>query len=176
MEGGTHFFTVVTHHRRRLFHDVAARRMLRNAVRRIRAEEPWKIPAMIVLPDHMHMIWTLPEGDSDYSRRIGRVKKAFTEAFLDSGGRPGSLTLGEQRKRYRGVWQPRFWEHTIRDARHFKMHLDYIHANPVKHGLVSWPREWAWSSFHRWRRLGEYEADWCGRVELPGSVEYYEPS
>ncbi len=72
-----------------------------------------------------------------------------------------------------GVWQPRFWEHMIRDARDFKMHLDYIHGNPVKHGLVNRPADWVYSSFDRYVNLGEYEEDWCGRVDLPESVEYH---
>ena len=127
----------------------------------------------------MHMLWRLPQGDSDYSWRMGRLKATFTKAFrLAHGGQAGrggvspAVTAADQRKRYSGIWQPRFWEHTIRDGRDFKMHLDYIHSNPVRHGLVAWPKEWPWSSFRRYVRLGEYDEDWCGRVDLPGQVEY----
>ena len=128
---------------------------------------------MVLLPDHVHMLWRLPENDMDYSRRLGKIKKAFTKAFLQAGGAAASVTHGESVKRYRGIWQPRFWEHTIRDARDHKMHLDYIHANPVKHGVVTRVQDWAWSSFHRYVKLGEYELDWAGHVELPSAVEYF---
>ena len=82
------------------------------------------------------------------------------------------MSASQCRQSCRGVWQKRFWEHRIRDARDFRMHLDYIHANPVKHALVSLPREWPGSSFHRYVKLGWHDLDWCGRAELPGSTEY----
>lgn len=83
------------------------------------------------------------------------------------------VTDSQRRLRRRGIWQVRFWEHIIRDARDFKMHLDYIHLNPVKHGLASRPADWPWSSFHRYVKAGEYEADWLGRADLPENVEYF---
>ena len=174
IEGGTYFFTLVTHRRRRLFHSDWTRRVLRGAIRRTRRELPWDMLAVVLLPDHLHMLWRLPEGEADYSTRIKKMKRTFTVGFLAAGGQPGAVSPGEQRKGYRGIWQPRFWEHTVRDARDFKLHLDYIHANPVKHSLVDLPRDWPFSSFHRYVKLGEYEEDWCGRVELPDEVEYYE--
>ena len=113
----------------------------------------------------------MPEGDLDYSSRVSGFKKRFTRAYLAAGGTEGVPPGGQRRHRLRGVWQRRFWEHTIRDARDFRMHLDYIHANPVKHGLVEWPRDWPWSTFHRYVRQGWYDVDWRGRIDLPGSVE-----
>ena len=175
VEGATYFFTIVTYRRRPLFSSAQARRLLRDVLRDVRAARYWETIAMVLLPDHMHMLWSLPPHDLDYSRRIGRFKAAFTRSFLAAGGRAAGVTAGEDRKRYAGVWQTRFWEHAIRNSRDLKMHLDYIHLNPVKHGWTRLPREWQWSSFHRYCRLGEYEKDWCGRAELPGQVEYYDP-
>lgn len=80
-------------------------------------------------------------------------------------------TQAKQRQRYRGVWQPRFFEHTIRNYADFKMHLDYIHSNPVKHGLAASPQAWPWSSFHRYVREGEYDMDWCGHITLPSGTD-----
>ncbi len=128
--------------------------------------------AVVLLPNHLHMIWEMPEGDTDYSRRIAILKKRFTRVYLQQSGSEAVVSHGQQRHRRRGVWQPRFWEHTIRDAKDFRLHLDYIHGNPVKHGLVLRPVDWPWSSFHRYVSEGLYEPDWCGRVDLPGQVEY----
>jgi len=175
VEGGTYFFTVVTYRRQSLFHLPLARRLLSQAIRAVRKDTPWRIHAIVLLPDHFHTIWELPEDDSDYSSRLGRIKKDFTKDLLKTGYTPARTTEGERRKGYRGVWQPRFWEHTIRDARDFRMHLDYIHMNPVKHKLVATPSDWPWSSFRRYVRLEQYERDWCGRIDLPGQVEYVWP-
>jgi len=164
---------VVTYGREPIFADSAARALLHDALAQVGRDRPWRIDAMVLLPDHWHALWRMPEGDTDYSTRLGRVKKVFTDGWLARGGREAEVTAGQARARRRGVWQKRFMEHTIRDARDFKMHLDYIHVNPVKHGLARLPRDWPWSSFHRWVDLGEYEPDWCGRAELPGNVEYY---
>ena len=136
-------------------------------------ERPWKTEAIVLLPDHMHVLWRLHVGDTDYSTRVAMLKRRFTYAWLRSGGRDRQVTAAQRRLRRRGVWQPRFWEHTIRDAADFKMHLDYVHLNPVKHGLVRLPREWPWSSFHRYVTMGEYEPDWLGRIDLSSNVEYY---
>jgi len=131
--------------------------------------------AIVLLPDHLHMLWRMPEGDADYSTRIAATKKRFTRSYLAAGGAEAPVRPGQRRHRLRGVWQPRFWEHTIRDARDYHRHLDYIHLNPVKHGLVASPREWPHSSFHRYVEMGWYEPDWCGRTDLPGNIEYVWP-
>lgn len=167
------FLTVVTASRRHIFANDRARELLRTAIQQTAAEHPWDMTAIVLLPDHLHMIWTLGQNDLDYSVRVAAFKKRFTRAWLASGGAEASVGIGQRRHRLRGVWQRRFWEHIVRDARDFKMHLDYIHTNPVKHGLAARPRDWAWSSFHRHVATGEYQEDWCGRVDLPDSVEYY---
>ena len=171
-EGRYFFFTLVCAGRRPLFSQDAPRRLLSQAIRKTRIERPWETTAIVLLPDHLHMLWWLSGDDRDYSTRIASIKRRFTRAYLLAGGQEAAVPVGQRRKRCRGVWQRRFWEHTIRDARDFAMHLDYIHLNPVKHGLARLPRDWPYSSFHRYVAKGWYEADWVGRAELPGAAEY----
>ena len=121
----------------------------RQALIEARRRRPFEQLGMVLLPDHFHVLWRLPPGDSDYSARMKAVKESFTRAFLAAGGWEGRGSLSRRRQGYRGVWHKRFWEHAIRDHEDFRRHLDYIHASPVKHGLVEYPRDWPWSSFHR---------------------------
>lgn len=165
--GGTFFFTVVTHERRRFLTDPPCRRFLREANSKL----PFDVKAIVLLPDHLHMLMVLPAGEDDYSARMAKIKRNFTEAYLDSGGSEGRGSAGRDRQRYRGVWEKRYYEHWIRDYQDFKLHLDYIHVNPVKHGLVSWPREWEWSTFQQYVKSGEYDTDWRGHVDLPGGTD-----
>ena len=171
-DGCMFFFTLVTHGRRRLFDKAWTRRLLSQAIEATRQARPWITEAMVLLPDHIHMLWRLPEHESDYSVRIAAIKKRFTRAYLAGGGAEGELSASQRRQRCRGVWQKRFWEHRIRDARDYRMHVDYIRVNPVKHGLCERPGDWPFSTFERFVASGCYEPDWCGRVDLPGSVEY----
>ena len=166
------FFTLVTHRRMRIFDKGRWRDMLSAAIRETRKEHPWEMTAIVLLPDHLHMLWGLPPDDTDYSRRISLLKRRFTRAYLAAGGREAPVTQGQKHKRYRGVWQRKFWEHTIRNAKDLRMHVDYIHLNPVRHRLVTAPRDYPWSSFHRYVREGQYEGDWCGRIDLPENVDY----
>ena len=115
----------------------------------------------------IHTIWTLQPDDADYSRRWGWIKKEFTKGWLRLGGAEQAVTVEQRRERRRGIWQPRFWEHTIRDADDFERHFDYIHYNPVKHGLVRCPHEWPWSSFHRWVHAGVYPDKWACSCHHP---------
>jgi len=134
---------------------------LREAVRRVKARHPFDIDAMVVLPDHLHLLMTLPVGDADFSTRIGAIKSTFsrqlpkTERIRDS----------RIRKRERGIWQRRFWEHMIRDDRDYAAHVDYIHINPVKHGYVARASEWPHSSIHRYIANGVVDAEWASSVE-----------
>ncbi len=171
-DGSLYFFTLVTQDRREIFRHEMARRLLREAMESTRAERLWTTVAIVLLPDHLHLIWRMSGDDLDYSTRIGAIKKRFTRAYLAAGGSEGSVSDGGRKHRRRGVWQQRFWEHTNRDARDFHLHVDYIHTNPVKHGLVNYPRDWAWSSFHRYVEMDWYEPDWVGAADLPGNVEY----
>ena len=165
--GGCFFFTQVTDRRAPLFHDAAARTLLGSVFRRCRARWPFAVTAIVLLPDHLHAIWTLPPGDGDFSTRWAWLKKEFTKAWLAVGGAEQAISPGRRRERLRGVWQPRFWEHTIRDEDDFEQHFDYVHYNPVKHGLVRSPGEWPWSSFHRWVRLGVYPPNWASGGDQP---------
>ena len=174
LEGGTYFFVVVTHERRPILSTSWARRLLREAIAATRRERPFAMEAIVLLPDHLHMIWRLPEGDSNFSARMALIKKRFTVAYLAAGGGQGASTSSRQKHRVRGVWEKRFYEHVLRTAEDYRMHFDYVHLNPVRHGLVSMPREWPFSSFHRYVRSGEYEKDWCGSQRLPGTI-YLEP-
>ena len=155
--GGTFFFTVNLLDRRSdlLVMQIDA---LREAVRQTRARAPFRIDAWVILPDHMHCLWTLPDGDADFPGRWRAIKTAFSK----------SLPTGERRSRVmasrgeRGIWQRRYWEHTIRDDRDLAVHLDYIHFNPVKHGLAEHPADWPHSSFRRSVARGLYPAGWTG--------------
>ncbi len=170
--GGTFFFTVVTETRAPIFAYDDARALMREAMAKTGRRLPFVVEAVVVLPDHLHTIWSLPAGDSDFSTRWSFLKRTFTKAWLSRGGREQITTESRRRNRRRGVWQRRFWEHTIRDEDDFRHHCDYIHYNPVKHGLATCPHGWVYSSFERFVRRGFYESDWqcaCGgrRVETP---------
>jgi putative transposase len=171
--GGTYFFTVVTERRAPVFADDGARRLLGSVIRRCLARYPLEVVAIVLLPDHRHTIWTLPPGDSAYSERWRWIKREFTREWLANGGPEQTRRSTRLRERRRGIWQRRFWEHTIRDQDDLEVHFDYIHYNPVRHGLVARPRYWPWSSFHRWVRAGHYDVGWgagAGKIILPGDA------
>lgn len=136
---------------------------LRRAYGAMMMEAPVQSEAMVVLPDHIHAIWTLPQGDHDYSDRWRRIKARFTRAI----GQPAPRSASKQIKREAGIWQRRFWEHTIRGEEDFRQHLAYCWANPVKHGLVEVAADWPYSSIHRDIRLGLAAPDWRG-AEMDG--------
>ena len=158
--GATYFFTVVTHERKPFLTTPLARRCLRESMAAVRARRPFELTAIVLLPDHLHALRTLPAGDAAYSVRWKRIKEEFTQRYLQAGGAEGQRSASRQRRKERGIWQRRFWEHTIHDEDDFERHVDYIHYNPVKHGLVSCPRDWPYSSFHRWVKLGVYTNYW----------------
>ena len=143
--------------------------LLREAVGRVKRDHPFHIEAMVVLPDHVHALWTLPVEDADFSQRWRLLKAAF------SRGLPRTEAIGASRaaKGERGIWQRRFWEHCIRDETDFARHVDYIHGNPVKHGYVARAVEWPYSSIHRFIRQEVMSADWgCGEeVDMAGFGE-----
>jgi putative transposase len=163
--GGSFFFTVVTANRAPFLTGERARQLLGEAFRETRESWPFTVEALVLLPDHWHAVWTLPEGDAAYPRRLGYLKKEFTKAWLGAGGPEQAVSRSQRRDGRRGVWQRRYWEHTLKDEDDFARHCDYIHYNPVKHGLVACPHQWEWSTFHRWVRAGYLEQDWaccCG--------------
>jgi putative transposase len=166
-DGASYFFTVVTHRRRRLFNNERARRILRHAFVTVRHRWAFDMFACVLLPDHLHCIRTLPDGDDDFPIRWANIKRLFTKEYLATGGR--ELPVSDDRLKHResGVWQPRYWEHRIRDETDWYRHRDYIHLNPVKHGLVDEPTAWPWSSFHRHVRLGWLDPNWPGASPVP---------
>jgi len=126
-------------------------------MRATRDAHPFIVDAVVVLPDHLHIIMTLPQDDADFSNRWRLIKRRFTDAVLKAG-----VTVAHHRNGEYALWQRRFWEHTIRDDKDFERHVDYIHFNPVKHGLVGRVRDWPYSSFHHYVRRGILPADWAG--------------
>ena len=167
LPGGTFFFTLVTEDRAPILTTPLARSVLREVTLECRRQWPFHMEAVVLMPDHLHTVWRLPEGDSDYSKRWGWLKKEFTKRWLASGETERPVSASRRRNRTHGVWQRRFWEHVIRDERDLGRHLDYIHYNPVKHGLVDRVVDWPWSSFHRFVREGRYPPDWgCGAMSL----------
>ena len=154
--GGTYFFTVTVADRRAttLVDHIDS---LRAAMASTRERLPFTVDAIVVLPEHLHAIMTLPEGDAEYPNRWSLIKRRFTDAVTATGTR-----LPRHRNGEAALWQRRFWEHTIRDDQDFERHVDYIHFNPVKHGLVDRVRDWPHSSFHRYVRRGVLCEDWAG--------------
>jgi putative transposase len=155
--GGTYFFTVNLAHRRSALL-VQHIDDLRASIRAVKARHPFTILAMVVLPEHLHAIWRLPEDDARYPMRWSLIKAGFSRCI-----EADELILPDRMaRRERVVWQRRYWEHRIRDEADLQRHIDYIHYNPVKHGWVSRPTDWAYSSLHRYIAHGLLPADWGG--------------
>ena len=152
--GGCYFFTVSLRNRQStmLVDHVDA---LRAAFRHVRHQRPFVIDAMVVLPDHLHAIWTLPPNDADFAGRWQAIKSRFSRTLVKGG-----VTMTRNAKGEYDLWQRRYWEHTIRDEVDLTRHVDYIHFNPVKHGYVASATEWPFSSFHRYVKAGVLTADW----------------
>ena len=158
--GSTVFLTWITYQRNPLFANLQNITLLRQAVSQTKHEFPFKITAAVILPDHIHFVWTLPATDSNYSKRVGRIKALFTKAFQTQNHPIASLTPSRLKHRERNIWHRRFWEHTIRSEQDLACCLDYVHYNPVKHGLVKCPVHWPYSSFCKWVSDGYYAFDW----------------
>jgi putative transposase len=158
-QGGTFFFTVTLADRasRALVDHIDA---LRDAIRQTQQSQPFTIDATVILPDHLHMVMTLPDGDADYPNRWRLIKRRFTDVVAKL-----SEVVPRHRNGEVALWQRRYWEHTIRDEKDFERHVDYIHYNPMKHGLVARVQDWPHSSFHRYVRDGVLPVDWAG--DLP---------
>ena len=159
--GATFFFTVVTYRRRPILCDEPVRVALREAIQMVRATRPFAIDGWVLLPDHLHCLWTLPPDDSDFSGRWGAIKRQVSLKCGAAYHNPALLTASKQKHRELTIWQRRFWEHEIRNEEDFRRHLDYLHYNPVKHGLRERPLQWRHSSLHRYVAEGRYPADWA---------------
>ncbi len=152
--GGYYFFTVklASPGSRLLVEHVG---VLRAAFKSVKAAHPFVIDAIVVMPNHLHCIWHLPVGDCDYPMRWRQIKSYFSRAL------PPVEAISQSRlhKHERGIWQRRYWEHTLRDEADYVNHINYIHNNPVKHGYVLSPKEWPYSSLHYYERMGVSFAD-----------------
>ncbi len=165
--GGTYFFTVVTYQRQRFLTDHPMGEILWTMINEVSQVHPFTLDGWVFLPDHLHCLWTLPEGDQDFSKRWGLIKAGFSRKVKSCLPRKASLTTSRHRHRETTIWQRRFWEHLIRNDGDFRVHLDYIHYNPVKHGLVQRVRDWPHSSFHQYVQEGVYPPDWGDGLDLP---------
>jgi putative transposase len=137
---------------------------MREAFRYVMDRHSFSVDALVLLPDHLHGIWTLPENDNDFSTRWRLIKSYFSRKCLDQF--KGNRTADRFNEAEQAVWQHRFWEHQIRDDNDYIRHVEYIHYNPVKHGLVKSPQLWPHSTFHRFVKEGSYHADWGSDKEL----------
>jgi putative transposase len=167
--GASYFFTVnLADRSQTLLVDHAD--VLRTVISEVQSRHPFRIDAMVVLPDHLHAIWTLPENDKDFSTRWMLIKSGFSRRLPVGEGRNKSrMGKGE-----RGIWQRRFWEHLIRDENDYERHANYIHYNPVKHGYVARPVDWPHSSIHRFVARGIMSPDWAAENQNETDSEYGE--
>ena len=168
--GDSYIFTVVTHERHPIFRTAETVALFQTGLNLIKERHPFEIDAFVILPDHIHAIWTLPEGDADFSMRWRLVKEAFTKPFE----RQHQVSVPSASRRAKGeqaIWQRRFWEHVDRDDADYAAHVNYIHYNSVRHGLVSAARDWPHSSFFGWVERGIYEPYW-GSDKMPPLPEW----
>jgi len=169
-KGGTYFFTVVTFKRERILTKPENVTLLREAFRHVMGNHHFTIDAFVLLPDHLHCIWSLPDGDCDFSTRWRLIKSYFSRK-CDKGYK--ATPYESRKKKEQAIWQRRFWEHLIRDDDDIIKRMEYIHYYRVKHGFVSAPKDWTYSSFHRYVQEGKYSPEWAAGIEmkLPESVE-----
>ncbi|MBI4773075.1 MAG: transposase [Deltaproteobacteria bacterium] len=160
--GGTHFFSLVTYKRIPLFSNARNIETLVSAFSSVMKKHPFVMEACVILPVHLHCIWTLPKGDADFPMRWRLIKSRFSR-HIEQG--IGQNTPSRLRKKEKPVWQRRYWEHAIRDESDFVRHVEYIHYNPVKHGLVPIPKDWTYSSFHSFVRKGLCDTNWGAGVQ-----------
>ncbi len=158
--GGTFFFTVNLWRRvdNQLLVDHID--LLRESVRDVRKNHPFTIHAWVVLPEHMHCLFSLPDNEADFALRWRLIKGEFSQRLPAVTHEFRSAS--RQKRGERGIWQRRYWEHRIRDQNDFNAHMDYIHINPFKHGLVDRVTDWPYSTFHRLVEKDVYPEDWAG--------------
>ncbi len=167
-KGASYFFTVNLKNRK-ANHLINYIEPLRESFRNIKQQQPFKIEAIVILPDHLHTIWTLPANDANYPARWKAIKSKLTRLLIKEG-----IKLNKNNKGEYDLWQRRYWEHQIRDNLDLQRHIDYIHYNPVKHGYVSEVKDWPHSSFHRYVENEFLDSDWAGvsgEVALSGFGE-----
>ena len=163
--GGTYFFTLVTFNRKPILTSPICREILRNAWINVQLKHPFETVAVCLMPEHIHTIWRLPEGDVNYSMRWNEIKRHFTHEYLRQIDIDDERNESRIKRREQAVWQRRYWEHTFFDEDDLNTHIDYIHYNPVKHGLAERVDDWAWSSYHQYVGMGMYPAGWGENVD-----------
>lgn len=163
-QGATFFFTVITYNRKRILCHKANVALIKEAFQYVIKQHPFRMRAFVLLPDHIHGIWTLPENDNAFSMRWRLIKSYFSRRCKSEYKKFQSTS--RQSKGEQGIWQRRFWEHQIRNEIDFTKHVEYIHFNPVKHRLVKSPIDWPYSSFHRHVKQGTYDSDWGASTEI----------
>lgn len=164
--GATYFFTVVTYRRQAFLCDPDVRAALRDAIAKVRERAPFDIDAWVLLPDHMHTIWSLPPEDANFPLRWQQIKRHVTLRCGERLFRAEWLNASKRRHRESTLWQRRYWEHQIRDEADYRQHMDYLHYNPVKHGVAARVKDWPYSSFHRYVLTGDYNEDWGAAMSL----------
>ena len=172
ISGGTYFITQVTYQRETWLCSEVGRKALREALERVREKHPFSIDAFVLLPEHFHCLWTLPPNDGDFSMRLRLIKTYVTKDYGQELAINREISLSRQKRKESNLWQRRFWEHLIRDEQDFALHCDYIHYNPVRHGLCTNPQDWQFSSIHRFIAQGIYPANWGrdGSPEIPQEI------
>ena len=174
IKGATYFFTLVTYKRQKLFLTEDKRDLFLDSLQYVQNYHPFTLTAYCILQDHIHLIWEMPTDDANYSMRIGEIKRRFSKKFAAHFGSPKKLRPNQVKRREAGIWQPRFWEHYIRDEDDLSRHIDYVHYNPVKHGLVQQVSDWPSSSFMGYVRQGFYQQDWGQGCELDSMGQFGE--
>jgi putative transposase len=172
--GGSFFLTIATLERRKIFNHPKSLWILGKAVNGVKKEFPFSLDAWVLIPDHLHTIWTLPKGDTNYGKRVGLIKAYFSKAAKAWFHDESVMNPSRRNRRETTIWQRRFWEHTIRDNEDLARHFDYIHYNPLKHGLVQRVRDWPYSSFHRLVKQGIYPLNWGEGVSFDAKDGYGE--
>ena len=158
VQGATYFFTVVTYLRRPIFDRESSTELLYECLNAVGATTPFQTLALVILPDHLHTIWTLPENDTDFPTRWKRIKGLFTRQYHEKDLYP--ISISRISKGEKDIWQRRYWEHLIRDDEDLERHYDYIHYNPVKHGYVDHPSKWKFGTYSSFIQRGIYQPDW----------------
>jgi putative transposase len=159
IKGGTYFFTLITHNRNKLFASSKTRELFLEALEHVRIYHPFTLIAYCILPDHIHLLIKLPEDDDNFSTRISEIKKRFTKQYRAKNNISQSKNSLVKQQNI-SLWKDRFWEHYIRDENDLSRHIEYIHFNPVKHGLVNQTKDWRASSFFDYVQKGYFDSDW----------------
>ncbi len=174
IKGGTYFFTVVTYRRQTFLCNDHVRKALRDGILAVQTAHSFIIDGWVLLPDHLHCIWTLPPGDANFSVRWAMIKRFVTKQCGPDLRREDWMNKSKRRRNESTIWQRRFWEHQIPDERDYERHMDYLHYNPVKHGYVKNVKDWPYSTFHRYVSQGVYGQNWAGDGAVTVDKEFGE--